>query len=203
MSLLAIEQFRDTALVIVDVQPDFMPGGSLPITNGDRVIQPINEVARYFKHIACSLDDHPENHSSFETWPRHCIHGTEGQKLHSGLKLDKVAFTALKGSDPAYDSYSAFYIGGTDTRGLPLSTGLNEFLKGEKINKLLFCGVATDFCVDATVKDAIDLKYECHVYEPGTAAVGNQMKALQKMEDLGAKIIHTWDEAAIKAFQRG
>lgn len=199
---LTIPIIPNAALLVVDVQRDFLPNGALVVKEGNRIIQPINEMMPSFKYIVCSKDDHPNDHKSFTSyggkWPAHCIHNTGGQEFPDELKFNKFTFTALKGTSINHDSYSAFYVGGYDSMGHPKSTGLNEYLRKKKITTLVVCGIATDFCVKTSVLNAIDLGYQCFVPREATAAVYDQEGALKAIECQGAKVIEQWGDASIQ-----
>jgi nicotinamidase/pyrazinamidase len=184
-------KFSDTdALIIVDVQNDFCPGGSLAVKGGDRVASTLSELAAHFKAMGGRLfatqDWHPERHSSFKErggpWPPHCVQGSKGAEFHPDLKLPVGTSVVRKGSDPQVDAYSGF-----------LDSNLEERLRRVGVKRLFVGGLATDYCVLNTVLDARALGFETFVITDAVAAVnvspGDGEKALQKMKDNGAKTV--------------
>lgn len=148
---------RDDALIIVDVQRDFCPGGALPVPAGDKVVPILNEYIRLFgkanARTFATRDWHPLNHVSFKEkggpWPPHCIQNSEGAKFHPNLQLPADTYTVSKAMDPSKESYSGF-------DGTPLDALLNQ--KGVK--RVFVGGLATDYCVKNTALDAIERGYE-------------------------------------------
>jgi nicotinamidase/pyrazinamidase len=158
------------ALVIVDVQNDFMPRGQLEVPHGDLVVPIINRLQKYFDLVVATQDWHPQNHKSFASnhlnknpfdkivlhgleqtmWPDHCLQGSSGAQLHPDLETQKIAAIFRKGMDPEVDSYSGFY-----DNGHQLTTGLSGYLKEKGINELYFCGLAADICVYYTIIDSL------------------------------------------------
>lgn len=161
-----------TALIVVDIQNDFCPGGSLAVNDGDKIIPLINLEIPRFDRIVITQDWHPTDHGSFASthkggvpfemgelsgepqmlWPDHCIEYTEGAKLHAdfdiGTKLD-TSLNIKKGQDPSVDSYSAFY----DNDGKN-DTGLSDWLRKQQVKYVFVCGLALDYCVKFTALDA-------------------------------------------------
>ena len=178
----------DDALIIVDVQNDFCPGGSLAVEGGDDVATAITGLAAHFKNagarIFATQDWHPENHSSFAEqggpWPPHCVQDSSGAQFHANLRLPIGTSIIRKGSDPAVDAYSGF-----------LDSQLEEQLQRAEIKRLFIGGLATDYCVLNTVLDARKLGYETLLVEDAIAAVnvapGDGENAMQKMKDAGAE----------------
>ncbi|HOP32164.1 MAG TPA: bifunctional nicotinamidase/pyrazinamidase [Candidatus Hydrothermia bacterium] len=146
---------KDT-LVIVDVQKDFCPGGALEVPQGDEIIPILNKYIEIFASHAAPIvvtrDWHPENHSSFKdyggVWPRHCVRDTEGAAFHAGLNLPKDTIVVSKATEPEKDAYSGFD-----------GTNLEKALKGQGITRIFVGGLATDYCVKATVLDALRLGF--------------------------------------------
>ncbi|KXV63585.1 hypothetical protein AD949_07000 [Acetobacter orleanensis] len=143
------------ALLIVDVQNDFLPGGALAVPEGDAILPIIRDLVRLpFGLIATSQDWHPAEHVSFQTaipagkWPPHCVAHTHGAALASGLTLPSSTLAVFKGTQAEQDSYSAF--GGTDAQGLPLAA----LLQKQDITRVFVCGLALDYCVRASALDA-------------------------------------------------
>jgi nicotinamidase/pyrazinamidase len=157
------------ALIVVDVQNDFCPGGALAVPEGDAVIAPINHLAPLFKHIVLTQDWHPADHASFarshpgaqpfETiqlaygpqtlWPPHCVQGTPGAEFHPNLKLPQAQLILRKGFRSQIDSYSAFF---ENDRATP--TGLAGYLAERSLTRVFFAGLAYDFCVGYSALDA-------------------------------------------------
>ncbi|EIZ86546.1 nicotinamidase [Methylobacterium sp. GXF4] len=156
-------------LLVIDVQVDFLPGGALPVPDGDAVIGPVNALQHRFRHVALMQDWHPANHVSFadthpgrapfETvalpygpqvlWPRHCVQGSPGAGFAPGLATDRASLVVRKGLDPRVDSYSAFLEADRTTH-----TGLAGALTERGISRVVLCGLATDFCVLWSALDA-------------------------------------------------
>lgn len=183
-----IEIKDDSALIIVDVQVDFCPEGALPVPEGDKVVEPINRVTKKFKHVFATRDWHPENHISFRErggqWPRHCVKGTKGADFHPELKLQEATQIISKATESNKEAYSGFE--GTD---------LAEKLKKLGIKRVFVGGLATDYCVLATVLDAIKYGFETYLIRDATKGVTEQgeREAIKKMEEAGAKIITSED----------
>lgn len=171
-----------TALLIVDVQHDFLPGGSLAITDGNRVVEPIIREAEEVDHVVASRDWHPAGHSSFEhhggTWPSHCVAGTHGANLLP--IVEEIADHIVdKGTDIAVEAYSAFQ-----------GTNLDDHLRAEGITCLNICGLATDYCVKATVLDALEAGFDVTLIEDAVAGVDPETSeaAIEEMVEAGAII---------------
>ncbi|MEM1644270.1 MAG: nicotinamidase [Ignisphaera sp.] len=182
------------ALIIVDMQNDFMPGGTLPVANALTIIPIINKYIELFTNakalIVASRDWHPPNHISFNTrggpWPPHCVQGTEGAKFHPELKLTPDTIIVSKGYEENKEAYSSFE-----------GTELNEILRSKNVRRLFVCGVATDYCVKATVLDAIKLGYTVLVLNDAIKGVdlpkGSVDKAVSEMLNEGAIFITLHD----------
>ncbi len=174
----------DTALIVVDVQNDFCPGGALAVAGGDAVIPVINAWMPLFRTVIASRDWHPRSSVHFKTWPPHCIAGTWGAEFRKGLEIDRFMLVIDKGTGNADDGYSAFE--GT-------SVDLAEWLESRGIRKLYVCGLATDYCVKRTVLDALNRRFDVFVIQAGVAAVdvhpGDGCKALDVMESSGAHLV--------------
>ena len=176
----------EDVLIIVDVQNDFCPGGSLPVKNGDKIIDAINKIQTNFQYIVLTQDWHPEDHSSFSTsnpdkeifstkkmyygeqviWPPHCIIGTKGADFHKNLITNKASFIIRKGYRKNIDSYSGFFENDRVT-----STGLDGILKSLKIKRVFVVGLALDFCVQYTAIDSAKLGYSTYVLKDATLPV--------------------------------
>lgn len=166
------------ALIVIDVQNDFCPGGALAVTDGDAIIAPINGLIERAPHVVLTQDWHPSDHSSFASqhdgkepfgtitmdygeqtlWPDHCIQGTTGAEFHKGLEWTKAELVVRKGYRKAIDSYSAFF---ENDRKTP--TGLGGALQERGITNLIMVGLATDFCVAFSALDAAALGFNCTV----------------------------------------
>ena len=198
------------ALIIVDVQIDFLPGGALAVPEGDKVIPVINELSQGFDLVFTTQDWHPANHCSFAAshpgkkigdrilidgqeqilWPVHCVQNTHGAKLAAGLhpKVLTAGVHISKGTDERVDSYSGFFEN-QRKRG----TGLDELLRQHGVDDLTIVGLATDYCVKATVLDARDLGFNVTVYEDACRAVNlspdDGTNALAAMREVGVSVV--------------
>ncbi len=163
------------ALIVVDLQPDFMPGGALPVPGGDQVVEPIARLLerRLFSLALATQDWHPPGHLSFASshpgkkpfetihlhgapqvlWPDHCVQGSPGAALHPGLPAAPLALILRKGMDPQVDSYSAFR-SAPGPGGKRIPTGLSGFLRERGVQRVYLCGLARDYCVKWTALDA-------------------------------------------------
>lgn len=177
----------DSALIVVDVQNDFCPGGALPVPEGDKVVPVLNRYIHKFTErglpVYFTRDWHPEGHVSFKAqggiWPPHCIQGTEGARFHSGLFISSTAVIVSKGMSPRADAYSGFQ--GTD---------LHDQLKRRGIRRLFIGGLATDYCVKSTVLDALKKGFEAVLLSDGSKGVdvnpGDSERATEEMVKEGA-----------------
>lgn len=174
------------ALIVIDVQNDFCPGGKLAVTGGDEVVPLINHLAENFDHIVLTQDWHPRGHSSFASqhkgaaaftqiempyglqtlWPDHCIIGSTGAKFHKALDVSKAELIIRKGFRQAIDSYSAFFENDHKT-----PTGLGGYLKERGFTKVTCVGLAFDYCVRYSAEDAKTLGFEVTVIESATRAI--------------------------------
>ena len=177
------------ALIVVDVQYDFLPGGTLAVPEGDLVIPVINKLLPAFSKIITTQDWHPENHISFKAqggiWPPHCVQNTHGAEIHKDLKVQNTIHI-LKGNNPDFEAYSGFQ--GTD---------LSDRLHMDGVTTVYIAGLATDYCVKNTVLDALNHRFETYVITDAIRGVevkpGDSAKALQEMEAAGAGIIESSD----------
>jgi nicotinamidase/pyrazinamidase len=186
---------ENSALLIVDLQNDFCPGGALQIINGDRIIEPTNEMVRSFSALGlpvlASRDWHLPNTSHFYDfggqWPVHCVRETEGAAFHPALCLPQDAVIISKGTDLASDGYSAF--AGMTADGKELE----RFLRDREVTKLCICGLATDYCVLSTTRDALGRGFQVMVLSDAVAGVdstpGDSERALAEMDRAGAQLI--------------
>ncbi|MGD9863896.1 MAG: bifunctional nicotinamidase/pyrazinamidase, partial [Pseudodonghicola sp.] len=165
------------ALIVIDVQNDFCPGGALAVPEGDAIVAPINAMMSDFDTVILTQDWHPEGHSSFETahpgkapydlvempygpqvlWPEHCVQGSPGAEFHADLRRD-ADLILRKGFRPEIDSYSAFFENDRTT-----ATGLEGYLRTRGIDRLTLVGLATDFCVHFSAVDAARLGFDVSV----------------------------------------
>ena len=184
------------ALVIIDMQNDFITG-SLPVAHSNEIIGYINELMDNFEYVVATQDWHPAKHFSFFTnhydkkafetiekdgysqtlWPPHCIQGSNGADFYPTLRTEPISLIIRKGTNPDIDSYSAFF----DNQKLK-STGLDVYLRGLDIEELHFVGVAADYCVYYSIKDALELGYKVVLYEKCTKAILNEAFEKQKEE---------------------
>jgi len=193
-------------LVLIDVQNDFMPTGSLPVPNGDKIVSIINEIQPKFDLVIATQDWHPEDHISFASnhkeaspfdeieikgqpqtlWPNHCVQGTKGAELHPKLNTLQCETIFRKGTDKEIDSYSAFY----DNRHLK-STGLAGYLKEKGTTELFICGLAADICVYYSIRDAVKEGFNCFFIEDASEALDNEgfKKIKKEMVDMGVRLI--------------
>lgn len=178
------------ALVIVDPQNDFLPGGSLAVSKGNEIFKPINDVIPLFKHVLATRDWHPEDHAYFEVnggiWPFHCLANTHGAEFSPLLQSARIDLVMSKGTDPDTDGYSAF--AGTD---------FAEQLRVRAVKRLFICGLATDYCVKMTSIEAQYHGFEAFVLTDAIAAVnvapGDEARALNDMQAHGVTLVTTCD----------
>lgn len=196
------------ALILVDIQNDFCPGGALAVRQGDKIIPLVNQLQKEFPLVVATQDFHPLNHKSFASnnpgttvgemgelnglpqvmWPNHCVQGTSGAEFHPGLKLNSVRKIFKKGTNPEVDSYSGFFDNDQKT-----ATGLGDYLKQAGVTEVTVVGLALDYCVKATALDARRLGFKTTVIISATKAVnlnpGDDQKAIKELQDAGV-IIH-------------
>ena len=196
-----------SALIIVDVQNDFCPGGSLAVKGGDEIVSMINALAREYKDVLLTQDWHTEGHSSFASqhsghapftqiempygpqtlWPDHCIIGSKGAEFHKDLDVPHAELIIRKGFSKAIDSYSAFFENDHKT-----PTGLGGYLKERGLKKLTFVGLAFDYCVRYSAEDAKILGFETEVIERATRAIdlgGTAALTRRSFQQRGIKLI--------------
>lgn len=170
------------ALLVVDVQNDFCPGGALAVPGGDAVVGVINRLAPRFRHVLATQDFHPRAHSSFAgqggPWPEHCVQGTKGAELHPDLDVTEIDGVVQKGTDPATDGYSGF--AGTD---------LADRLRERGVERVFVTGLATDYCVRSTAIEAVANGFETILVTDAIRAVdvepGDGARALDEMVSAG------------------
>ena len=196
------------ALLVIDVQNDFCPKGSLAVAGGDMIIQPINAAMDKFDIVVLTQDWHPTDHKSFASshankepfdtvvmsygdqvlWPDHCIQGSMGAGFHPDLNHTRADVIIRKGSNPAVDSYSAFYENDKVT-----PTGLHGYLKNREVTKLTLVGLATDYCVAFSALDAAKLGYAVTVrldMARGIDSDGSLKAAIDKMSKAGINLVN-------------
>ena len=177
---------KNSALFIVDVQNDFLPGGALAVPQGDEVIAPVNELQKQFEWIFASKDWHPADTKHFEKWPVHCVRGSQGARFPEALHISRIEKVFLKGTGASDDGYSAFEATNAD---------LEFCLRSRGIRQLFVCGLATDYCVKATALDAARLGFDVFVVRDAVRAVNlqpdDEQKALAEMEAAGIHIIRS------------
>jgi nicotinamidase/pyrazinamidase len=210
----ALKPGSQSALIVVDVQNCFMPGGSLAVAKGDEIVPLINRIAKSFQNVVLTQDWHTAGHISFASahagkkpfetiklgygdqvlWPDHCVQGTEEAAIHKGVDIPHAELIIRKGYNPQVDSYSAFLEADKQTR-----TGLDGYLKGRGINTVYLVGLATDFCVAWTAIDARNLGFDAYVIEDACRAIdanGSLAAAWKSMEQAGVKRIQSSDLAS-------
>jgi len=176
------------ALIVVDPQNDFCPGGALAVPRGDAIFGNVNRLLPRFRHVLATQDWHPADHSSFAAqggpWPPHCLQGSHGAEFHPALHPEWIQEVVRKGVDVATDGYSGF--AGTD---------LAERLHARGIERVVVCGLATDYCVRATVLEALQHGFRAAVVTDAVAAVNIQpddgTEALKEMHAAGATLVTT------------
>lgn len=183
--------FKDAALILVDIQNDFCPGGALAVVDGDAVVEVVNRLMPHFALVVSTLDWHPANHISFieqgGPWPPHCVQNTFGAQLHPGLRTELINHTFRKATTADRDAYSEFE--GFDEN----QRSLDQYLKSRGVRRVYLAGLATDYCVRATAIDALRLGYETYIVTDGVRAVnveaGDGARALAEMQAQGARLI--------------
>ena len=196
-----------TALLVIDVQNDFCPGGALQVAGGNEIIPGINQEMTKYDYIILTQDWHPKGHSSFATshdggkpldviempygdqvlWPDHCVQGSHGAEFHSELNTARANAVIRKGSNPLIDSYSAFF---ENDRKTP--TGLHGYFRSLEIKKINLVGLATDFCVNYSAQDAAKLGYKVSVFEKMCRSIdinGSLALARTEMRECGVELI--------------
>jgi nicotinamidase-related amidase len=178
----------DDALVVVDVQHDFLPGGALGVAEGERIFAPIDALAPRFARVYATRDWHPADHSSFAAqggpWPVHCVANSHGAAFDPRLDLGKIDVIVDKGVDRQTDGYSGF-----------AATSLADDLRAHGVRRVFVCGLATDYCVKATALDALDDGFEAVVIDDASAAVNvdpsDEQFALDELRAAGVGIAHS------------
>lgn len=200
------------ALILVDVQNDFMPFGALPVAAGDAVVGVANALMPRFGLVVATQDWHPPDHGSFAAnhpgrspgdvvslgdveqvlWPVHCVQGSPGASFHSGLDVAGIDHVVRKGTDPGIDSYSGFFDNGHRN-----DTGLGPFLREQGVDAVTLLGLATDYCVLFTGLDGLELGFDVTVVEDGVRSVdlaeGDGARALDRLRTRGATLARSVD----------
>jgi nicotinamidase/pyrazinamidase len=198
------------ALILVDIQNDFLPGGALAVAHGDEIVPVVNKLQRLFHIIVATQDWHPANHGSFAAnhpgkevydqidlnglpqtlWPVHCVQNTPGADLAPNLDHSRISKIFRKGTDPGIDSYSGFF-----DNGHRKSTGLGEWLREKSIDEVFVCGLATDYCVKFTALDALQFGFKTTLIEDASRAVNlhasDSAEAISEMKDAGVCVIRS------------
>ncbi len=199
------------ALLLVDIQNDFCPGGALAVPEGDAVVPVANRLMQCFQRRIATKDWHPKGHISFASrhqrplfdtidtpagpqplWPDHCIQESRGAAFHPELDAARIDHVVLKGTDPEIDSYSAFFDNARQQH-----TDLDAYLRRHKVTELYCCGLATDYCVLFSVLDGLELGYKVTVVSDGCRGVNVEQedsnKALTRMVAAGARVMSAGD----------
>ena len=200
-----MSQITRSALIVVDVQNGFCPGGNLAVANADQIIPDINKISKHFEHIVLTQDWHPDDHISFAEshagmrafdcielsygsqvlWPKHCVQDTTDAAFHPKLNIPRAQLIIRKGWHKEIDSYSAFTEADHKT-----TTGLAAYLHAHQIETVYVVGIATDFCVAWTAIDACKLGFNCYVIADACKAIdlnGSLQHAWQKMLHYGVQ----------------
>jgi nicotinamidase/pyrazinamidase len=196
------------ALILVDIQNDFVPGGALPVREGGQIIPIVNRIQSQFDLVVATQDWHPVNHGSFAAnhsgknpgdvidldglpqilWPVHCVQNTVGAAFVPALERNQVTEVFQKGTDSRIDSYSGFF-----DNGHRKATGLGDFLKARNVTDVFVAGLATDYCVKFTALDAIGFGFKTHLIEEACRGVnlrnGDVERAVEEMEKAGVRIV--------------
>jgi nicotinamidase/pyrazinamidase len=200
------------ALILVDIQNDFLPGGALAVPDGDAVIPVVNKLQPAFPLVVATQDWHPANHGSFATshpgkkmfeqielnglpqtlWPVHCVQGTRGAELAEALNRNRIIKIFPKGTDAGIDSYSGLF-----DNGHRKSTGLGEWLKAQNVTEIFVCGLATDYCVKFTALDAAQNGFKTHLIQDASRGVNlrpdDVKNAIEEMRRAGIAVVQSTD----------
>jgi len=198
------------ALLLIDIQNDFLPGGALAVPEGNRIIPLVNQLQSQFELVIATQDWHPAGHKSFASshagmrpfqvihlmgheqvlWPDHCIQGQPGAAFPAELEMNQVAAVFRKGMSREIDSYSGFY-----DNGHLKSTGLANYLQGMQVSEVYITGLAGDYCVYFTAKDALSEGFQTYIIEDATRAISKEgyERAMVDIAELGGKIFHSGD----------
>ena len=203
------------ALILVDVQNDFIPGGSLAVREGEAVVPVANRLMPFFNIIVATQDWHPADHESFASnheghkpgevidlhgldqvlWPDHCVQGSRGAEFHPDLDRRRITRVFRKGTDKEIDSYSGFF-----DNGHRKETGLGNYLKAERVTDLWLLGIATDYCVRYSALDALRLGFRTHLVLDGCRGVdlqpGDVDRSIEEMIEAGVRMVVSNDVVA-------
>lgn len=196
------------ALIIVDVQNDFVSGGSLEVPAGEQIVPLVNELAEKFDLVVATQDWHPQDHKSFASnhhdkkpfekialhgleqvlWPDHCVQGSSGADFHPQLEMKRIEAIFRKGMNPEIDSYSGFY-----DNGHKKNTGLAGYLKDRGVRQVFVSGLAGDYCVFYTAKDALKEGFDTFLIEDATRSIipADFEKAKKEIGSLGGKVVNS------------
>lgn len=196
------------ALLLIDIQNDFLPGGALAVPEGDAIIPIVNKLQDQFGLVVATQDWHPENHKSFASnhagkstfdviklqgleqvlWPDHCLQGTNGGAFSEAVDMRKVEVIFRKGMNPQIDSYSGFY-----DNGHLKSTGMADYLRSKEVTEVYLAGLAADYCVYFTVKDALQEGFKAFIIEDATRAISPEgfERAKADIESKGGKLVQS------------
>ncbi|HWE97679.1 MAG TPA: bifunctional nicotinamidase/pyrazinamidase [Tepidisphaeraceae bacterium] len=194
-------------LILVDIQNDFVPGGALPVREGDQIVPLVNRLQNRFDLVVATQDWHPADHGSFAAnhpgrkpgevidlhglrqilWPVHCVQNTPGAAFVPGLHIKRISRVFQKGTDPTIDSYSGFF-----DNGRRKATGLGDYLKEKGATDVYVCGLATDYCVKFTALDARSLGFKTFLIEDASRGVnlkpGDVEAAVEEMARAGVTV---------------
>lgn len=199
--------------IVTDVQYDFLPGGALAVPQGGAVIEPINRLAKTFRHVVLTQDWHPKGHASFASshpdrqpfemidlhygpqvlWPDHCVQGTPGAEISRELDIPHAQLVIRKGYNRDIDSYSGFKEADRQT-----STGLAGYLKERGFRRVFCAGLALDFCVAWTALDAAAAGFETYLIEDASRAIDTNSSLARAQNDLGAAGVHIIGSAQLE-----
>ena len=197
------------ALILVDIQNDFCPGGALAVAEGDAIVPIVNRLMPHFDLVVATQDWHPEDHGSFASrhgkqpgelhelaglpqvmWPDHCVQGSNGAEFHPHLDTRRIEAVFRKGTDPTVDSYSGFY-----DNAQRRSTGLLGYLKEKGVTEVYVVGLATDYCVKFTAMDARQAGFETVLVADAARGVnlnpGDVEKAIAEMRSAGIRVVNS------------
>ena len=196
------------ALILIDIQNDFIPGGALPVPSGDEIISVVNKLQGKFPLVIATQDWHPPGHKSFASshpgksvfetisldgleqvlWPDHCIQGSFGAEFHAGLHTTRIEAIFRKGTDPTIDSYSGLY-----DNGHRKSTGLAGYLRERGVTEVFVCGLAADYCVFFTARDLLTEGFATYFIEDATRPISDEgmQEARKTLIASGGKMIRS------------
>ena len=203
------------ALLLIDIQNDFLPGGSLAVPEGDQVVPLANTLQQHFSLVVATQDWHPDSHKSFASnhegkktfekielqgleqvlWPDHCVQGSAGAEFSPELNTKRIEAVFRKGTNPEIDSYSGFY-----DNGHLKSTALADYLKGKGVTQVYLAGLAGDYCVYFSAKDALKEGFEAFLIEDATRPIdpAGFQKAKEDIISRGGKIIQSKEVPGLK-----